>query len=131
MSKYFFLFKSYILEVGCKLKHLVLMSLILFLEVIVPKIHAKELKTKEWASPSTQKKFLKITAGCFQMGFNQGFKFEAPVHKICVDSFYLGKYEVTQKQWDILNKNNLSRFKGDNHPVERKFDISISSILMW
>ena len=53
------------------------------------------------------------------MGSNQGFKFEAPVHKVCVDTFYLGKYEVTQKQWDILNKNNLSRFKGDNHPVQR------------
>ena len=91
----------------------------LFSEVIAPKIHAKELKTKEWTSPSTQIKFLKIPAGCFKMGFNQGFKFEAPVHKVCVDSFYLGKYEVTQKQWGILNKNNLSRFKGDNHPVQR------------
>ena len=118
MSKSFF-FKIYILEVSFKLKHLVLGSLILFLEVVVPKIHAKELKIKEWVSPSTQIKFLKIPAGCFQMGSNQGFKFEAPVHKVCVDTFYLGKYEVTQKQWAILNKNNLSRFKGDNNPVQR------------
>ena len=102
-----------------KLKHLVLVSLILFLEAIVPNIHAKELKTKEWVSPSTKIKFLKIPAGCFQMGSNQGFKFEAPVHKVCVESFYLGKYEVTQKQWSIFNKNNLSRFKGENHPVQR------------
>ena len=94
-----------------KLKHLVLVSLMLFSEVIVPKTRAQELKAKEWVSPSTQIKFLKIPAGCFQMGSNQGFKFEAPVHKVCVDTFYLGKYEVTQKQWAILNKNNLSRFK--------------------
>ena len=72
-----------------KLKHVVLVSLMLFSEVIVPKTRAQELKAKEWVSPSTQIKFLKIPAGCFQMGFNQGFKFEAPVHKVCVDSFYL------------------------------------------
>ena len=72
-----------------KLKLVALLSLILFTEIIVPKIRAQELKIKEWVSPSTQIKFLKIPAGCFQMGFNQGFKFEAPVHKVCVDSFYL------------------------------------------
>ena len=31
------------------------------------------------------------------MSSNNGFDFEAPVHKVCVDSFYLGTYEVTQK----------------------------------
>ena len=81
-----------------KLKHVALVSLMLFSEVMVPKIRVQELKTKEWVSPSTQIKFLKIPAGCFQMGSNQGLKFEAPFHKVCVDSFYLGKYEVTQKQ---------------------------------
>ncbi|MBC8283563.1 MAG: formylglycine-generating enzyme family protein [Nitrospinae bacterium] len=53
------------------------------------------------------------------MGSNKGFDFEAPVHKVCVDSFYLGKYEVTQKQWSVFQKNDLSKFKGENHPVQR------------
>ena len=102
-----------------KLNQIVLATLIFFSGAIVPNIHAQEPKTKEWISPSTQIKFLKIPAGCFQMGSNKGFNYEGPVHKVCVDSFYLGKYEVTQKQWAVFNENNLSRFKGEDHPVQR------------
>ena len=64
-----------------KLNQIVLVSLMLFSGLIVPKIHAQKLKTKEWVSPTTQMQFLKIPAGCFQIGSNKGFKFEAPVHK--------------------------------------------------
>ena len=32
--------------------------------------------------------------------------------------FYIGKYEVTQAQWNVVMGNNPSRFKGDNRPVE-------------
>ena len=87
---------------------------------IPPKIFAQEEIINEGVvSPSTQMRFLKIPAGCFLMGSNKGFNFEAPVHKVCVDSFYLGKYEVTQKQWALFQSEDLSRFKGENHPVQR------------
>ncbi|MBI3987139.1 MAG: formylglycine-generating enzyme family protein [Lentisphaerae bacterium] len=33
--------------------------------------------------------------------------------------FWLGKYEVTQAQWDRLMTNNPSRFKGTNMPVDQ------------
>ncbi|MGN0852636.1 MAG: bifunctional serine/threonine-protein kinase/formylglycine-generating enzyme family protein [Kiritimatiellia bacterium] len=32
--------------------------------------------------------------------------------------FWLGKYEVTQRQWKSVMGNNPSRFKGDDRPVE-------------
>ena len=32
--------------------------------------------------------------------------------------FWLGKYEVTQAQWNSVMHNNNSRFKNPNHPVE-------------
>ena len=32
--------------------------------------------------------------------------------------FWLGKYEVTQRQWESVMRNNHSRFKGEDHPVE-------------
>lgn len=84
------------------------------------KSFAQEVNVQEvWVSPSTQIQFIKIPAGCFLMGSNKGFDFEAPVHKVCVDSFYLGKFEVTQKQWAIFKDKDYSKFKGKNHPVQR------------
>ena len=43
------------------------------------------------------------------------------VHEVCLDDFYIGKYEVTQGQWKAIMGNNPSYFKdcGDNCPVEQ------------
>jgi sulfatase modifying factor 1 len=35
-----------------------------------------------------------------------------------LSDFYIGKYEVTQKEWIEVMGNNPSKFKGDNLPVE-------------
>jgi len=35
-----------------------------------------------------------------------------------ISDFYIGKYEVTQKEWIEIMGNNPSKFKGDNLPVE-------------
>jgi formylglycine-generating enzyme len=37
---------------------------------------------------------------------------------ITVSSFYVGKYDVTQKEWTEIMGSNPSKFKGDNLPVE-------------
>jgi len=37
---------------------------------------------------------------------------------VTVSSFYIGKFEVTQKEWIEVMGNNPSKFKGDNLPVE-------------
>ena len=37
---------------------------------------------------------------------------------VTVASFYIGKYEVTQKEWTEVMGNNPSKFRGDNLPVE-------------
>jgi hypothetical protein len=36
-----------------------------------------------------------------------------------VSSFYIGKYEVTQKEWVAVMGSYPSSFKGDNLPVEQ------------
>lgn len=48
-----------------------------------------------------------------------------PVEQIVADmvpipdtSFLMGKYEVTQAQWEAVMEKNPSRFKGVDHPVE-------------
>ena len=54
------------------------------------------------------------------MGSNDGLDDEKPVHKVCVDGFWMGKYEVTQGQWQKIMSNNPSNFKkGDDYPVEK------------
>ena len=60
-----------------------------------------------------------VKGGSFQMGSNSGESDEKPVHEVYVYDFFIGKYEVTQKQWKEIMSNNPSYFKGDNLPVER------------
>lgn len=37
---------------------------------------------------------------------------------VTISNFYIGKYEVTQKEWTEVMGNNPSGFQGDNLPVE-------------
>jgi len=62
-----------------------------------------------------------VKGGCFQMGdtFGEGGDDEKPVHEVCVDDFYIGKYEVMQGEWESIMGTNSSYFKGNvNRPVE-------------
>ena len=68
--------------------------------------------------------FLLIPAGKFEMGSPAGEKFrdddEGPVHTVTIEkAYYMGKYEVTQKQWREVMSSNPSNFKGDDLPVEQ------------
>jgi formylglycine-generating enzyme required for sulfatase activity len=56
-----------------------------------------------------------VDGGTFQMG---AAGVAEPVHSVSLSSFYLGKYEVTQKQWVTVMGSSPSAFKGDNLPVE-------------
>lgn len=51
-----------------------------------------------------QMEFEPVNAGCFDMGdtFRRGEQNERPVHRVCVDAFYIGKYEVTREQWNVF-----------------------------
>ena len=63
--------------------------------------------------------FALIPAGRFLMGGDDSLK-EKPMREVRFSySFYLGKYPVTQAQWDALMEYNPSYFTGDNLPVEQ------------
>jgi formylglycine-generating enzyme required for sulfatase activity len=65
---------------------------------------------------------VKIPAGSFMMGSENGNNDEKPAHKVTISkSFYMGKYEVTQAQWQAVMGNNPSYFKGcgGDCPVEQ------------
>lgn len=61
-----------------------------------------------------------VPAGSFMMGANSLYEFETPAHQVTFkESFYMGKYEVTQAQWKSVMGTNPSSFKGNNLPVEQ------------
>ncbi len=60
-----------------------------------------------------------IRPGSFIMGDVKGGDDERPAHKVTITKpFYLGKYEVTQEQWQAVMGNNPSAFQGPKNPVE-------------
>ena len=60
--------------------------------------------------------------GSFTMGspLSETGRFEDETqHSVTITKgFWLGKYEVTQRQWESVMRSNLSRFKGPNNPME-------------
>jgi formylglycine-generating enzyme required for sulfatase activity len=52
--------------------------------------------------------------------FGDGGGDEQPVHRVCVDDYAIGKFEVTQAQWEAVMGGNPSTFPqcGRNCPVE-------------
>jgi len=60
-----------------------------------------------------------IPAGRFPMGSTTGGSDERPVRTVTVPSFSIGKFEVTQREWQAIMGSNPSRIKGDTLPIEQ------------
>jgi formylglycine-generating enzyme required for sulfatase activity len=73
-----------------------------------------------------------VEGGTFQMGSDNGEDREKPAHRVTVGSFYMGKYEVTQREWTevmgttvsqqgdmsgLAEKGRPLRGEGDNYPI--------------
>ncbi len=73
-----------------------------------------------YTDQTTGMEFVSVKGGCFEMGdlFGDGEDDEKPEHEVCVDDFYMGRYEVTQDQYRKITGNNPSKLKGGKLPVE-------------
>ena len=73
------------------------------------------------AASETEDGMVYVKGGCFDMGdiFGTGVSDEKPIHTVCLGDFYLGKTEVTQKQWEDVAGSNPSKFQCADCPVER------------
>jgi formylglycine-generating enzyme required for sulfatase activity len=63
-----------------------------------------------------------IPAGSFKMGdlSGKGGSNEKPVHEVKIGySFAVGKYEVTQAEWEAVMGKNPSKYKGARKPVHK------------
>ena len=79
-------------------------------------------RSKIWTN-SIGMEFVLIPAGTFMMGSPDSdpdaYHDEKPAHQVTLSqAFYLGKYPVTQAQWEAVMGTNPSVFKGADRPVE-------------
>ena len=70
-----------------------------------------------------EERFVLIPAGTFQMGSNEGWNENKPVHEVTITKpFYTGKYEVTQAEYEKYcsygsSSPSSSYGDGDNYPA--------------
>jgi sulfatase modifying factor 1 len=69
-------------------------------------------------TPDQQKEMISVEGGTFEMGSGDGQSDEKPVHEVTVESFMIGKYEVSQQLWESVMGSKPSNFKGNGRPVE-------------
>ena len=87
----------------------------------VAKSLQKEVEEKKDLGKGIKLDMVLIPVGKYKMGSPEsevGRVDNEKQHEVTLTKpFYIGKYEVTQEQWQSVMRNNLSRTKGSNLPV--------------
>jgi formylglycine-generating enzyme len=78
-------------------------------------ILADEKSRKAYVLSELPKLLTKVPGGTFMMGDNST---KYTKHKVTLDTFFITKYEVTQKLYAQVTYDHPSKFKGDSRPVE-------------
>lgn len=92
-----------------------------------------------WIEPTTGMEFVWIPAGCFIMGTNrtEAFMDQKPAHKVCVDGFWMGRYEVTNEEYRKFKPTHDSgrilglSLNGDRQPVVNATWIDVRWFASW
>ena len=77
------------------------------------------LNASNYPVPSSD--FVLIKGGSFTMGSPESEDWlsnDETQHRVTIASFYMAKFEVTQKEWREITGKNPSNFTGDKLPVE-------------
>ena len=101
-------------------------------ELIVKRSRQRATGFSEDLGNGVQLEMVLIPGGSFMMGSPkkelERSNTESPQHQVTISPFYMGKYAVTQAQWQAVaslpqvNRElnpDQSHFKGENRPVER------------
>lgn len=73
-------------------------------------------------SPIDENNLVSVSGGTIEMGSHFGDSDELPVHYVTVSDFIIGRYEVTQKEYEIVmgrNPSDRNYGSGDNYPVNK------------
>ena len=77
-------------------------------------------KDKVFTANGVSFKMIAVKGGTFQMGIDDGYEWEKPVHQVTLSDYYIGETEVTQELWSAVMGSNPSHFTGDmQRPVEK------------
>ena len=91
---------------------------------------SKRIIIKQTASPWYESfEMVDVESGSFYMGAQKessskenydenAYMVESPVHRVTINGYAIGKFEVTQGQWMAAMGSNPSSIQGDNLPVE-------------
>lgn len=92
----------------------------------------EDLEDETYYGDRTTLEMAYIPGGTFLMGASEDEKdshsSEQPQHQITLQPFYMGKFPITQVQWEAVTKlpkierdlySERSYFRGENHPAER------------
>lgn len=67
---------------------------------------------------NTTLEMIYLPGGTFMMGASEEDGYEVPQHQVNVPAFHMGKFEITQKQWEAVMHHNLSANQGADLPAE-------------
>ena len=104
------------------MKKILAFKLIVIFSLVLSSGALHPASSEYFKDPVTRMEFVFVQGGCYLMGdnFNDNYPDELPLHEVCLDDFYIGKYEVTQGQYKKVMGTNPSSFnKGNRYPVER------------
>ncbi len=88
-------------------------------EIIADRHNILNVCRHSWVEPVTNTEFVWVPGDCFAMGC--GFwsgecdQDETPQHSVCVDGFWMGQTEVTQRHWQLVMGEAPSH--GPNYPM--------------
>lgn len=116
--------RSSLIQIG--LASQVLLVTLLLIASSACRNSATNAKSEALDSLINKQSYVEIAPGSFLMGSDEEEETVSPVelrmrpqHRVQLTKPYeLGKYEVTQAQWEAVMGNNPSHFKGANLPVE-------------
>ncbi|MCX5811629.1 MAG: SUMF1/EgtB/PvdO family nonheme iron enzyme [Proteobacteria bacterium] len=94
-----------------------IVSICLFTILLLTVVPAVQGET--YIDQLTGMELIRVKGGCYIIGdtFDKGRDDERPNKEVCIDDFYLGKYEVTQIQWATIIGKNPSYFQKDVHQI--------------
>ena len=73
---------------------------------------------------------IKVVGGTCEMGYDDTNEADCVAHRVTVSDFYIGQYEVSQKLWEYIMRNNPSEYRDSEKelPVE---NVSFSDVQVF